>query len=247
MESSKISLSDIPTSNIFSEIVRNHHTLPFFLNFCSSDGNIKWSKCLTFWLEVEQHRQLVGERNNLQKSAAKLWDEYLCKNEDVTEIVPKNELFRLSKICERPEQVELDTFSCAQAHVQLHLTRNAVPAFLASTTHASMVEEARLMVDGSDGGSGGGSSGEVGGVGHVGGGGPGVVGMSSIQSHLLEVLKDKTMCPYLEAYVANYRPEHLATMKMWTTIVKDLEPVVLYVSSPLFLVDFSSTLCLLFL
>ena len=46
--------------------------------------------------------------------------------------------------------------------------------------------------------------------------------------HLIEVLSDKELSIYLEAFVANYKPGALGGLKLWGLVSSELEPAVLY-------------------
>lgn len=210
---SKLSLMDtnsttppINSHKFFASLVQSTHSLQYFLEFCSIHSHNKqgdtfnqWHNYVTFWLEVEHHRQLVGEdQSSLERQGIKIYKEFLTNNLNLSlqSKIPQLERLHLISKCTTPSKITLDTFTIAQAHIQQYIIRHIVPSFLTSKQYNEMKKGTSKTTH----------------EGH--------------QSHLLQVLSDKNAYPYLEAYVANYVPESLATMKMWNTIRLKVEPSV---------------------
>jgi len=78
----------INSHKFFASLVQSTHSLQYFLEFCSIHSHNKqgdtfnqWHNYVTFWLEVEHHRQLVGEdQSSLERQGIKIYKEFLTNN-----------------------------------------------------------------------------------------------------------------------------------------------------------------------
>ena len=107
----------------FDTIVRDQYMLSLFLEFCGSHADATVStNCLTLWLEIENHRQLIGDHRSLQRNGHRLWNWYLKKTiaGNVRHLVPHQEVRRLCSLCSSSTAtgITLDTFSKVQALLQ---------------------------------------------------------------------------------------------------------------------------------
>ena len=120
--------------------------LSLFLEFCGSHADATVStNCLTLWLEIENHRQLIGDHRSLQRNGHRLWNWYLKKTiaGNVRHLVPHKEVSRLRSLCSSSTAtgITLDTFSKVQVLLQCHIVQTVMPSFVTSATYQTMVQQ----------------------------------------------------------------------------------------------------------
>lgn len=135
----------------------------------------------------------------------------------------------------------LDAFSRTQTYVQIYLMKYAIPPFCLSDAFSKTLIDIATLESNPDGNPSLGGSDEI-----INGNrtdhtseqlsGRNFDDKSDVEKtnvqkhnhHLIEVLSDKELSVYLEAFIANYKPDSLGGLKLWGYVAAELEPTTQY-------------------